>query len=121
MKQKMIVLMTSVLFCYCAGNERLSEIGGTYVNHSEGEYSVADDTLVINSISSRSYSITRKTGFQKVRDGKLLPKEQRREELTAIYEPRTRQLQETKRGRIITVNKKTGLVRMEATEYKKLP
>ena len=121
MKQKMIVLMTTVLFCRCAGNDRLPEIDGTYVSHSEGEYSIADDTLVISAIDDKSYIITRKTGYQKLRDGKLLPKEQRDEKLTASYDKQNGQLQESKRGRLITLDKDNKVVRMEATDYKKLP
>ncbi|MGF7080380.1 hypothetical protein [Mucilaginibacter sp. UYCu711] len=42
---------------------------GIYVNHTNGQYSVVDDTLII-----RDTVVINHTGFQKIRNGQLLPK-----------------------------------------------
>jgi hypothetical protein len=42
---------------------------GTYVNHSAGRFSIADDTLIVNDTV-----IMNKTGYQKIRNGKALSK-----------------------------------------------
>jgi hypothetical protein len=42
---------------------------GTYVNHSEGQFSIADDTLIISDTV-----VWNRTGYQKIRDGQTLPK-----------------------------------------------
>ncbi len=42
----------------------------TFINHSEGRYSIADDTLIF-----RNNFIIKRTGFQKIRDGRRLPKQ----------------------------------------------
>ena len=42
---------------------------GTYVSHVEGQYAVADDTLII-----ADTVVINHTGFQKIRNGQLLPK-----------------------------------------------
>lgn len=122
MKQNMIAsLMIVSLFFACAGNDKKPEFTGTYVRHAEGEYSIGDDTLEIREINKNSYSITRKSGYQKIREGKLLPREYRHEELTATYDPQRRQLRESKRGRIMTMQDGDSILRMEASEYKRLP
>lgn len=43
---------------------------GIYTAHIKGEYSVADDTLIVDGAF-----VTRRTGFQKLRNGRLLPKQ----------------------------------------------
>lgn len=48
-----------------------SEAGhnGTYVSHLRGPYSVADDTIVVE-----DNIIIKNTGYQKIRNGRLLPR-----------------------------------------------
>ena len=55
-----------LLFAACKpGNTR----NGVYVNHSKGQFSIADDTIIITDTI-----VVNHTGFQKIRNGKLLPK-----------------------------------------------
>jgi len=42
---------------------------GTYVNHSESQFSIADDTLIISDTL-----VINRTGYQKIRNGQHLPK-----------------------------------------------
>lgn len=42
---------------------------GTYVSRNEGQFSIADDTITI-----ADTVIVNHTGFQKIRNGKILPK-----------------------------------------------
>jgi hypothetical protein len=53
-----IMLLPISLWAGC-GNRNFTP--GTYVNHAESAYSVADDTLVINS----DYQVTHRTGFRR--------------------------------------------------------
>lgn len=43
---------------------------GIYIAHIRGEYSAADDTLIVEGAF-----VTKRTGFQKLRNGRLLPKQ----------------------------------------------
>ncbi len=43
---------------------------GTYVAHYQHEYAAGDDTLVV-----RGNVVTKRTGYQRKRNGKLLPKQ----------------------------------------------
>jgi hypothetical protein len=58
----LVVLCLS--FTACQANSRM------YVNHTEGPYSIADDTLIIQNVL-----IINRSGFQKIRHGQRLPKQ----------------------------------------------
>ena len=55
-----------LFFTACQANSRM------YVNHTEGPYSIADDTLII-----QNDLIINRSGFQKTRNGQRLPKQYR--------------------------------------------
>jgi hypothetical protein len=61
--KKLIPLILLLMACRPASHD------GYYVNHTEGQYSIADDTLEV-----RDGIIISRCGFQKTRDGKKLPK-----------------------------------------------
>ncbi|MCC8423616.1 hypothetical protein [Mucilaginibacter sp. UR6-11] len=56
----------AILFAACKSS---TNHDGTYVSHVEGQFSIADDTLVI-----ADTVIINHTGFQKIRNGQILPK-----------------------------------------------
>jgi hypothetical protein len=59
------LMLIALLFAACKSENH----NGLYVNHTEGIYAITDDTLEV-----RDSIIISHTGFQKVRDGKMLPK-----------------------------------------------
>ena len=76
-KSKFIMFgfLWSCLFLSCTKQQ--SQVEGTYVNYHQGEFSVAWDTLIIfkSAEPNLSYKIESHTGFQRIRKGKLQPKE----------------------------------------------
>lgn len=66
MKTTIKLGLATLLFAACQTKSH----DGIYVNHTEGKFSIADDTLII-----RDTVITKKTGYKKIISGKLLPKE----------------------------------------------
>ncbi|MGH2622498.1 MAG: hypothetical protein ACRDE7_02440 [Sphingobacterium sp.] len=71
MKHNILLLaIVAVMMAACNSDKIRSFIPGTYVNSAGGEYSVADDTLVIESAESNNYNIHRKTGFNVITDSK---------------------------------------------------
>ena len=50
-----------------------SFIPGTYSSHAEGEYSIADDTLVISKVSNNgnAYTIVRYISYQRIIEKKI--------------------------------------------------
>ena len=63
MKKLMII---ALLIAACKSENH----NGLYVNHTEGTYAITDDTLEVKDSVIISHS-----GFQKIRDGKTLPKQ----------------------------------------------
>ena len=97
-----------------------SFIAGVYVNQSEGEYSIASDTLVIEASESNNYSIYRKTGFRRITDSMSGKREYEIEQWHAIYDEGTKTLTETKKGKLITFYPKANKLLVGKREYKKL-
>lgn len=57
-----------------SGSEAVTSfIPGTYVNQAQSEFSIANDTLVIEQAKNTDniYLITRKTGYRRIADGKV--------------------------------------------------
>jgi recombinational DNA repair ATPase RecF len=56
-----------------SGNAVTNFIPGTYVSQAQSEFSVANDTLIIEAARNTGnlYLITRKTGYRRIVDGKV--------------------------------------------------
>jgi hypothetical protein len=65
MKTTIKLLLAGLLLAGCGRKS----INGTYVSHTRGQFSIADDTLVV-----ADTLIINHTGFQKIRNGRILPK-----------------------------------------------
>lgn len=92
-------------------------IAGTYVSHESGEYSISKDTLLIlPSGGDGNYKVIRRSGFQKIREGKLQPEEIKVLEYTGRYDADLALLEidgEEKRIRFFAGGKSLLLVKRE--------
>lgn len=103
MKNLMILCaMAVMLLTACTTDKTRDFIPGTYANHAEGEFSVADDTLIIEAVERNNYIIYRKTSFQKISNGKPGQPEYETEKWQAIYDEATQSLEETNKGKQLT-------------------
>lgn len=66
------LILVALLFAACRSNNH----NGLYVNHTNGQYAITDDTLEI-----RDSVIIEHTGYQKIRNGQTLPKELKTKQL----------------------------------------
>jgi hypothetical protein len=69
------LILLAILFAGCHSNH-----DGFYVNHTEGQYAISDDTLEV-----RDSTIISHSGFQKKRNGKLLPKEYKTKQVFELH------------------------------------
>jgi hypothetical protein len=115
-----LIVIAAVLLAACSSDETRAFIPGTYVNHAEGEYSVADDTLLIESSESNNYRIIRKTGFNQIRNKKQGRREYETEDWTAIYDEGTKTLTETRKGKLLTFYPESGRLFVGKKEYRKI-
>lgn len=81
------IVLIAVLTTQCKQQGDESNLNGIYSSQAKGKYSVAYDTLVISpsSADAKLYLIVLKTGFQKIRNGKLLEKEYKHKSWKATW------------------------------------
>ncbi|WP_148042769.1 hypothetical protein [Pedobacter jejuensis] len=122
MKVNIFFLTVCAMILAACNSEKSTRsfITGTYVSQSEGEYSIASDTLVIEASESNNYIIHRKTGFKRITEGKQGKLEYETEEWNALYDEGTNALTETKKGKVITFYPEANKLLVGKREYRKL-
>ncbi len=121
MKNIIILFVLAVaLITSCNSDRTRPFIVGTYVNESTGEFSLASDTLVIEPSESNNFLIHRKTGFNRIRNGKKGIREYETEEWNAIYDESTKSLTETRTGKLITFYPNSNKLMVGKREYIKV-
>jgi len=86
----------TVILAACNSKTTSSDfIPGTYVNQAQSNYSVANDTLVIEAAKNTEniYLITRKTAYRRISDGKVGEPQYLRRQLTGTWDPVKQTLQ----------------------------
>jgi hypothetical protein len=105
MKTLKILLLIGCTLIIVACNRKNSTISGVYVMSFNNEYSMATDTIVIEVYNSgaNTYQVERRDGYHRIREGKILPKEFRKERWMAIFDKDKMILQESAFGRQIYI------------------
>ena len=106
--------------CHSASDKIASFITGTYVHSAKGEYSQAEDTLVITLVSGKAYHIRRRAGFRPIREGKLLPKRWKTQLFNGNYDRDKQVLFETTNGRVFRFDPDKGTLLVNNAVYRKL-
>lgn len=120
MKTNIILSVLAIaLFIACNTDKTRSFIAGTYVNETKGEFSIANDTLIIEPVEGNNFIIHRKTGFNRIRNGKMGIAEHETEEWNAIYSEATKTLTESRRGKLISFFPNANKLMVGKREYKK--
>lgn len=104
MKTFRFFLLISGLFIIAAcQNGTPSKISGIYVTSFKQEFSIVNDTLVIETynLNSSTYQIERRSGYHRIRNGKVMPKEYEQEKWIGIFNQDSFLLQEAAYGRQI--------------------
>jgi hypothetical protein len=116
----MIAAICLLAACQSKTAKVQSFIDGIYVNHAQSEYGIADDTLTFTHTDGGHYIITRNTGYQAIRDGKLLPKKHKLEKVEGDYDSQTNLLNETTAGRVFHFNPDKRILILKQAVYRKL-
>jgi hypothetical protein len=116
---KMLILIGCTLIIV-ACNKTGSTISGVYVTAFKNEYSIANDTLIIDvyNLNVGTYHVVRRSGYHRIREGKVLPKEFETKKWVATYNQDKQVLQETEFGRQIYVNADQHTLSFGATYQK---
>ncbi|MDB5159559.1 MAG: hypothetical protein JWR50_4266 [Mucilaginibacter sp.] len=117
-----IMLLPISLWAACTNTKTTNFIPGTYVNHAESAYSIADDTLVITAApqNPNSYQVTRKTAFSRKVANQLQPPEHKLKSFMTIWDADKQSLQLTQNGTVILFQPDNNTLRVENSEYRKI-
>ncbi|MCY1523992.1 hypothetical protein D9M68_589070 [compost metagenome] len=120
--KNLIILCAVVvaIFTACESDNVRPFISGTYINIAGSEFSIANDTLVIEPSESNNFYIHRKTGFNLINDGKVGKREYETENWNAVYDEATKTLTETKKGKLITFYPDSAKLMVGKRAYQKL-
>jgi hypothetical protein len=118
--------LRTLLFTVCTllivacDNIKNASVSGVYVTAFKQEFSIVNDTLIIEpfNIESRTYRVSRNSGYHRIRDGKILPKEFERENWIATFDDDKQVLQQTEFGKQLYINVKAGTLSFGATYHK---
>ena len=116
----MIAAILLLPACQSKNNQTEDFIPGTYVNAAKGEYAIANDTLIIKQVDANNYQITRRTTYQAIRDGKLLPKHSKVENLNAVWDSNKQELGELITGRVFRFDTDKKLLLINQAAYQKI-
>lgn len=114
-----ILALGFILIAGCGGNLQTA-INGIYVNNAKSEFSISEDTLILEKQQDENYLIHRRTGIKMLdesgKPGKLILEA---EEWKAVYDPDKKLMTEQKKGRQIRFNM-DGLL-LENSLYRRIP
>jgi|GEM_PF-758679 hypothetical protein len=118
-----ILLLPISLLAACGNHHKTIDfIPGTYVNQAQSAYSIANDTLVIakDAATGNIYHVTRKTGFRRIVNWKLLPAAHQVKTLTGLLDEQKQILQITQNGILLLFQPEQNKLTIQNSEYKKL-
>lgn len=117
---KFLLLIAITLSAIACNHGKDSAISGIYVTNSKNEFTILSDTLVIEAynLEAGTYHVEKRTGYQLIRDGKVLPKEFKQKSWNATFDKEKQVLSETALGKQIYVNTADGTLSFGATYQK---
>jgi hypothetical protein len=117
-----IMLLPISLWAACTNNKTTNFIPGTYVNHAGSAYSIADDTLVINSFpkTANSYQVRRRTTFWRKDGNKMQAPKHQVKNYTAIWDESKQSLQLMQNGTLILFQPGAKQLTVESSVYRKI-
>lgn len=118
--KNLIALLVVMLFCTGCLNSS-SDLNGTYVNHAASEFSIADDSLVVEHVSGLDYLIHRKTGYFLLDDaGKPGKRVLEKERWKAAFDEGSNTMTENSKGRVISFDRDKGILKLENSLFQRI-
>lgn len=99
-----------------------SFIPGTYIRAFEGEYSIGNDTSVIQQPEAVNnyYTIQHKMSYRQLKDKRLLPVEYKTENWTAIFNEKNNLLEEQTKGKRLSFLPDEQALLLGANKFRKI-
>lgn len=122
LKINLLVLLCGLtIFASCHGNKE-QDLTGSYLNEGKSEFSVASDTLIISELNSESktFLIERHTGYNSIKNGKLLPRQYQQNKWIGNWDTNLQVLSEGEYGRQIRVLPDYEEILFKTTPYQRI-
>ncbi|SDL67898.1 hypothetical protein SAMN04487898_12297 [Pedobacter sp. ok626] len=120
LKNLLVLLFTALLFGAGCSNSAIN-LNGTYVNHAASEFSIADDTLVVEHTGGLDYLIHRRTGYQLLDDaGRPGKRILEKEEWQAVYDEGSGTMTENSKSRVISFEVDKGELKLENSRFQRI-
>lgn len=118
---KFLLLIAIALLAIACNQGKDAAISGVYVANSKNEYTILSDTMIIEAYNPETgvYQVEKRSGYQLIRDGKILPKEFKQKSWKATFDKDKQVLSETALGKQIYLNTAAGTLSFGAT-YRKI-
>jgi hypothetical protein len=123
MKKKQFFYGLVVLMVSCKAGKSdnvLVFIPGMYVKPINHEFAHGSDTLIIRPLEGSTYEITKRSAFQRIRNGKILPLERTSETWIGIYDANDQVIHEQRKGKLLSFVPKENKLLVGATAYQKV-
>ena len=116
------VVITSFIRCSSVATSPAVTLEGIYISQAASEFSKAFDTVTISSFNpgAATYVIIRKTGFCRINNGVLQPKQYKIEQSTGLLDDGHLQLKEQKKGTLYSFTSSGDELLVGSTRYKKI-
>ncbi len=101
----------------CQADKEKSFLKGTYTHSARGEFSIADDTLVVEPAEGNNFLIHRCTGYNLIHNGQLGKRQYEKEEWNTIYDDASKTLTEIRKGRLITIYPDSGYLKVGKRKF----
>jgi hypothetical protein len=120
MKTYKFILLIAIALLAIACNHKDTAISGVYVVSTKNEYTILNDTLIIEAYNLEAgvYQIEKRSGYELIRDGKILPKQFRQKSWQATFDKEKQLLSETAFGKQMYLNTDAGTLSFGATYHK---
>lgn len=97
-------------------------IAGVYVTQFQNEYTHTNDTLIITAynLTAHTYKVERHSGYNKIREGQIQPREFKQQIWTATYTKENQVLEEGQMGRKLYLKPDQNELLLGSSVYKLL-
>lgn len=116
-----LILIAVVYALSLSCNQEFAPVTGTYINHAASEFSIADDTLVVQRITELEYLIHRKTGYFLLDDaGRPGKRVLEKEVWKAVFDEGSGTMTESSKGRVISFDRDKGVLKLENSLFRRI-
>ena len=121
MKKLLVIGCTLVVSCSQLKGDTVKDfIPGMYVREFESEFAKGSDTLILKLENENNYTIMKRSGFSRIKNGVFMEKEYRQELWAGTWHPKDGVMEEFKRGKMLHFNPRENKLLLGASEYIKL-